>query len=467
MTEDGPATESHLRGRGELWLAPSAAASFDERANALLARLSTRPPEDERQSRFRPERYSSDTLDESNIVEIRSESTIDGIGREVAKYFAEGRHRVGLEDDDYKEFARLASSVQRTKSFSRKVSVGRVEDAIFEWFRASRELRTTDSMSAFVLETCAKEIADYQIVVPFATLSIERPFDLARVSVCPLTPELLAGWLDPHVDRASSDDERAAAEAWRTEKLKQLQGTAAAFFTVRAELRRAQEMAHQEATAATALLRFYSVASLSSQAACYCVPLGQEAIPKSQDIVLSNGVVHHWTASILERRPTSDWSLSSAEIDHMQPLLEALTDLYLNPSSDFRERILGALMLYSRIPLTQNRAEKLVLLAAVLESLFLRNSTEPVQQNLSERLALYAERQLAERKAVKRLVKGAYALRSQFVHHAKEIQNPDDIQLLDDFMTCAWQCLFRLVKGRDQFRTKDEFLALLDDMKLS
>ena len=58
---------------------------------------------------------------------------------------------------------------------------------------------------------------------------------------------------------------------------------------------------------------------------------------------------------------------------------------------------------------------------AGLESILLRDSSEPILQNLSERLAMFAYDTVQERAVALKDIKEAYALRSRFVHHGAKI----------------------------------------------
>jgi len=81
---------------------------------------------------------------------------------------------------------------------------------------------------------------------------------------------------------------------------------------------------------------------------------------------------------------------------------------------------------------TRERSEKLVILLAVLESLFLKNDSEPIQQNLGERLALLSVTNIENRKRILATTRQIYAVRSRFVHRGKA--TIENVALLDRFM---------------------------------
>jgi len=179
----------------ELELHPGAAAEIDRRGNVLLGRLVSRTDDEIREERdFDPDRYISGTISNGEIAEIRS-ATVDGAGEEVAKYFTEGVSQVGLEDDAYEAFADLAGMIFRTAAFNPYVSRDRIKDVVFDWFRDARRLATRQTLARYLVEACAGEIADYQIAIPIARLSVESPVVVGRATIRPLSGALLDEWL--------------------------------------------------------------------------------------------------------------------------------------------------------------------------------------------------------------------------------------------------------------------------------
>jgi uncharacterized protein (DUF1778 family) len=97
-----------------------------------------------------------------------------------------------------------------------------------------------------------------------------------------------------------------------------------------------------------------------------------------------------------------------------------------------------------------------------LEGFMLKNDTEPIQQNLSDRVARIVGRTPEERKAIAQNVKKAYGLRSALLHHAAKIQEKDTLK---EFMLNAWGLFIELLRNPGNFKTRDEFLSAVDDAK--
>ena len=132
--------------------------------------------------------------------------------------------------------------------------------------------------------------------------------------------------------------------------------------------------------------------------------------------------------------------------------------------NQFQEKLLAALILYSRSAISKDLADKLVYILVALESIFLRNSSEPIQQNLGERIAFLIGDSLEKRKRIIKVTRETYTLRSGFVHHGRSI---DDLEIMREFMLYAWQAIVSLIHQSNSVSTVDALLDMLDDRKLS
>ena len=103
-------------------------------------------------------------------------------------------------------------------------------------------------------------------------------------------------------------------------------------------------------------------------------------------------------------------------------LLEVRDILARSSRTDFEETLLLGMVTFGRAALTPDLSEKMIWYCAGLESILLRDSSEPILHNLSERLAMFAYDTVEERTVALKEVKAAYSLRSRFVHHGAEIE---------------------------------------------
>ena len=134
---------------------------------------------------------------------------------------------------------------------------------------------------------------------------------------------------------------------------------------------------------------------------------------------------------------------SSFGFDNVSELLR------LESRSKFQETILNALLLYSRSTREKDLAGRLVYMLVALESVLLKNDSEPVGQNVGERMAFVRAKTVEKRRAVIRNLKDAYTLRSKFIHHGHTI---DELETVRSFMLDVWIFFSRARKGKPQLR---------------
>jgi hypothetical protein len=131
--------------------------------------------------------------------------------------------------------------------------------------------------------------------------------------------------------------------------------------------------------------------------------------------------------------------------------------------SEFQQVVLDAWLLYSRCSLESSPEGKLIYVLSALESLLLRNSQEPIQENLAHRLAFLLTTNVDERKQIIRTVKDTYSLRSRFVHHGAGIEDYDKVQ---NFLRLVSHFFLGLAERTERFVTREEFLEDIETRRL-
>jgi hypothetical protein len=159
--------------------------------------------------------------------------------------------------------------------------------------------------------------------------------------------------------------------------------------------------------------------------------------------------------------------LDNFEIDYVdQGKLKLINELLVDHNSnDYKKNLWDALRIYSKHSLRHDLFDKLLYILVALETMLLRNNTEPIQQNVAERLAFLIGRDLAERQNILKTIRGIYSSRSEFIHHGTDVK--ENAQLFFDFMQLAWRCFTTLIMAMDKYHTKLKLLDDLDKRKLS
>ncbi|MGI8770252.1 MAG: hypothetical protein ACR2JE_02330 [Acidobacteriaceae bacterium] len=183
--------------------------------------------------------------------------------------------------------------------------------------------------------------------------------------------------------------------------------------------------------------------------------------------MVENDAIQSINQSTIEQGPAA-WNVDEAR--QMPPvfgLLEALHQLASRRNeTEFRTDLFGALQLHARHSVSVEVSHKIVFVVAAAESLLLKDSHEPIQKNLGERMAFLIGSTLEERRDVIKNVEDFYNIRSGLIHHGRDIRDQDK-EIIDKFFFNVWFSFSRLLAQVDQYQTRNEMLTTLENIKLS
>lgn len=443
-----------------LVLHPDAAKRYDELATELVSQLHSPSPGATAPENVDPG-YFMRTYSPEAIHKI---GLIDGFGHELARQGKAGKDWLVLDGEGFQRFARLTERMQQAPGLRDQVSLEFLRDQVLAWLLARAAGEGDSSMSATVLSRCELVIEALECWVPVALLSTEESFQLGRITLRQLTGDDFERWLA--ADRARHPNEsRAEAEEFYTRRRSRLQGYAVAVFHARAEERRGRELAIEETIRSLAGLNFFSPAVLHPNVNGYCAIYGTENREEETVLQVRDGELVNWFENTRDAA-LAPWRISRDDLTfYRQHGLAVLHGVLKSDSpSAFAQDILRSLFLFTRAATARQVHDKLVFEIAALEGLLLRDPYEPIQQNLSERIAFLCGSSVQERREIIATLKQCYALRSGFLHHAL---SSDDTELMARGMLLLWCALRNAIMSIDRFATREELLAHIDDLRLS
>ena len=94
----------------------------------------------------------------------------------------------------------------------------------------------------------------------------------------------------------------------------------------------------------------------------------------------------------------------------------------------------------------------------------MRNQSEPIQQNLGERIAWLIGKNLEDRKLIVAQVRDVYGVRSRMLHHGQDVGTEPQVT---EFLKLAWSALHCVVLNIHRYTCIDQLLEALDNRKLS
>lgn len=435
---------------------PEAAKRFDQTGvelRALICEVSE--PKDEPKKDyhlFTPMKFGPENI----IGPIRFFYSVkDHAGNEVGRIWKNGNRSFGLLDTAYQRAQELATSLGKTPDLRNRTSVAFVFDTVCEWLKDSQlKLSLTEHVAA----VCEAAIMEQEVWIPLYRTYCSFQFSIGSVTFKSISEKMMDEFFPP--ERVGSQPELARQNLNRHRS--ELQGQLAACVKLTAEDTTAQHLARVAAGEAIALLRFLCPVNWMPGIRSYCLPLGRERIEIGTELLVRQGHLHNINKSSLECGPTA-WDLDEA-IRHCDEALANLHDLASNTKGDYRRRLLDALLLYSRNSVTENTADKLVFVLVALETMLLKNASEPIVKNVGERMAFLIGDTLDARKAVVANIDQTYQLRSAFIHHGESVA---DLETVGRFLGYAWETFRRLLKRIDRHGTQASLIQELDDRKLT
>lgn len=440
-----------------------AAKNFNEKAEKLLLELVVRPGHNQEFS-VDPELHISARIPEGDLIGGIKLGHMDYLGKEDAKFWEERGTLIGLFDDSYKNLVRLAEGMQRTSGLRNIISVELLIDLTFDWIQRKYKKLVAVPMSEYVLGECERRIEELEIWIPVTGLRLASEIVIGKITLKTVTRKMLDDWQTQ--SPPENPEHEAVIKQFIDQRRREMQGYAAATIKVQTDSERASQIAYEEAERAVSMLRFFSPANFDPQLVSYCGLLGTQHVDHKRFLTIRDQSGIEFTRGFVDGSRKT-WELRNEDILRCRTHgLDTLSNL-LNKSkrTKFQQELLDALLLYSRSSLAKNFSDKLVYILIAIESMFLKNSSEPLGTHIGERMAYFAGHSAEEREEIANNLKSIYGLRSSFLHHGQTV-TIDHLKALEKFMMTAWRCLQGLINlAANDKATKDDLFNRLEKLK--
>jgi hypothetical protein len=451
-----------------LGMHPQAKENWNRKAEELVTHLRPVPVGLKKErGTANPDLPVSHHFNPSNIVGEMRYSWADFTGNIAARAFSNGEQRIGLFEDDHTELIRISEGMRKSITPRNTVSISLLSELIFDWMKHRHRGESNLLMTDFVLAECEKRVKELEIWIPISHLFIVSPFTLGKITFKAITKTMVDDWEASRLSKLTKPEALNSNRQFFESLRKDIQALAAATIKLEAEPRRAYEIACEEAEKAMSILRFFSPATLHPAKVCYSALWGKQHQDMDCHLTVQNGKIIGYRSGFSDQSKIH-WNLGNDELQMCWDAgLGALGNL-LNADklTDFQETLLEALFIYSKSTLAKQLSDKLLYILVALESVFLKDSGEYIQDAISLRMAYMHPVSIEERGAIIRNVKATYALRSSFIHHGQNI-GVDDVATLEEFMKNAWMSLQAVIPLAATGITKEEFFKGLEDRRLS
>jgi hypothetical protein len=361
------------------------------------------------------EQYISSNITQKDIIgALRSEIT-NGLGEREGIFSSSGDKTASITGESLVKLHTLIKRSLGISSVSNILSQQYVDKLAIDW--CFQDPATRPLFSEFLMHRANQDVSHHHLWLPTAYLEVKEDFQFGPVKIITV-PKIFFDDMEERLlaekpERAETT--RSAVQRWR----KRFQGKAAVALNVEGEAIFANHKAKTMAEDAIALLRFFHFASFTSKYFCPCALFGAEYVPEQTSFTIEGAGRFSEQRSSLVHKNAPPWRLSRKELDEMRLSLLPRVETLVNSEdlSEFALRIRSSILTYSRGMTFPEMSDRLVYSLSALETLLLRNASEIIQQNLSERIAFLTVKGIDDRLKVVASCKKVYGARSQYVHH--------------------------------------------------
>ena len=393
----------------------------------------------------------------------------DNQGKITAIFFEHNKTEVGLMESGYADLVSLAESIQCLNKISDKLSQEFIEEAIFTWLEKkyknnSEELTFTDSLEALAIEQ-VQLITTY---IPITRTIVEIPFEFCGVTIENLSKENIEK-IFPPIDLVDPK-QKDFILTYSKELQEKYRGYAAVKINIECEPKHAVKISTEKAKRVADLLGIYSRAMYKPDIQSFSRIKGDKSAATSSTVFLFSENLQQMNGySLYDPHPIDVYrQISKSDIENFKKWgLDIHSEIETKEqTSEFEKTVSTFGRLYSKVAFTPDPIEKLIYTLSAIESTLLKNSTEPIQQNLAERLAFLLEEGVSKRKEVIKNVKEVYNIRSKYLHHGKNISS-DSTSQLSFFFGNVYRLFFYLLSLTKEIQNKKELFNVIETRKLS
>lgn len=441
----------------------SAIRYFNEEAEKLLFLLAELK---EAEGKRRPLRSIEEeigfTIDKSE-VQYSFKTQVDHERNEISRYFCVAPDKwIGIDIVNYKEVRKLSGNLYRKREISDIIGIESLIEIIFEWMKAryislpSGPLTFMDYLNKSVKE----KIRNIKISIPILNLAIDMEFEVGKVKFEYLKKDLFDKIENKLKEKVESKELPAREFASFISKLrKDYQGKVVGTVNVMAEVDKAVEIAEREVDRAIMALKYLSPHAFSPKIAALFGRKGMTWLPSREVFIFTNelpeireGIIGNQSYYFNIDR-TLLIKLKGGGLDKLSELL-LKADL-----TEFEELLFTALYTFTKAISQISYHEKIVFILSALEIIFLKDSGEPIQISVGQRLGFLIDQDPNKRREAVSLIGDAYKIRSNFIHHGQE---NEDHEILRKLQFACWNALNIMINNHDKYKNKQEFMLYIE-----
>jgi hypothetical protein len=435
----------------------------------------------------------------------------------MVRFWAKNNFAVSLSLEEELKFAEAIREILKhplvLENFSVKEIENQVQDIISRTMQLPRLQRKANIESEIIrlFASLSRQIKDYQFIIPISNLKINRKIKIGNVNFKIFTQYQLQKWTKTLRDlikgnpNYTNEQKKKIVNSTIERHFSPLQNVTCAEIKVKARTKRASEIALNKVNEALDIIKLFCLIDRG---------------PYGSNVGISGEILNSSTRSVLQREiPHGSINTTLEKVGPLFPLeiddklvkmmykygLNKLNKVLLKKKRSWVERkLFRAIYWFARIfdtPLKKlddqkilvkrglSRSiskeeiveygrinERFVKAIVALESLFILDQGEPIQNNIAERAAFILANECQKRRQVKRYIKRMYKLRSHVVHQGFTYVSMGELTELISLVRSAI-IAFLLKKDRVRMKTnvgikvgiktKDDFYTYFENKKFS
>lgn len=390
---------------------------------------------------------------------------VDKNGNETGRYFNISKDKwLGIDSDNYEKIEKMHKNLYKRQGINRHIGKKALLEILFEWMkvRVIGSQKEQLPFTEYLNKSFSGMVKDQKISIPIINMAIDLEFSIGNVKFEYMNKQLfdeIEVKMKENVNNIGNTERNISEEI--SSLRKKYQGKVVATVNVFAETEKAIEIAEKEVDRAIAVLKFYSPSAFALRASALFGRKGLIQLPIRELFIFSDSLptIHQGFVGNQSYVFKIDRALlGKLEAIGFTKLSGLISDREL---SSFEELILSALYMFTKAISYIEYHEKIVFVLSALEIVLLKDSGEPIQIHVGQRLGFLINKSPEERKRIVDMVGKAYSIRSNYIHHGRENEDND---VLIKLQRGCWSMLNIMIQNHDKFKGKDEFVNFIENL---
>jgi hypothetical protein len=401
------------------------------------------------------------TITENEMRGPTMTGTIDGFGTQTSKFFQTEKGPIGIVEPDFQSLERFIELISQRAEVRPYLTPQYIMEIVFVWFeqRYKGLIPQSQGFVEYLCNKSEKDVGIRRVGIPISYFVIQEAFSVGNA-----TFDFYSKTFFDEIELTFKEKNPNANKDDLKRFRKKYQGIVFANLTVCGEPEKCMDVAIEETEKALMILRFLSPTAVLPQIPSYVGRMGYTHVPISNYFVFEDKfpIIHEQ----VDEKADFTLTIGSDQLKMMKTAgLDLLSQLIIkdNPN-DLEKLLLNSISLFAKGIGLRDERDKLVFCLASIETLLLKNSSEPIQHSVGLRLAFITAQSLQDRKKILSLVRHAYELRSSYLHHGKK---RTDILVLTELQQTIFSGLRAVLYRCSKFSNQTQLIEYIEDIILT